>query len=722
MERSGDRGDAMAAELRDIAGPDLYRRNAFRVIGLPTAASPADMRRRQQQVESVISIDPEMLADLGVGGDADDVRAAFGLVRDDRRRLVHEVFWLWDSPEATCSCPASLHKTHDAAVRRHAEALELEAGSPGKGAGAVWRMAALSWGQVLRDDAYLQHVQERAGRLGDRRLDASEIERLFREGLAAALVKPVLQLAGEADDPAALAEIARGWPAPGHIVDDEIENLAASMLETVRKELERLAESDDPAKTPGAVRREVLPVLRRLKGLQPSGRQTAAAHDETSVVLNNAANELLEEPGGLNERAIIEGLELALDVVADPEGRRAIRTNLAEIKKLFDVLDQVERTAQRLVTRGRLAGARRYLRFLRRRLGGAAGVSVIDHMLDQIDSGRRPSWRKTGRAATVGSRPSTRPPSTRPPSTRPSRQRPHTPRGGARRSGFGELVKLIAVGVVVFLAFTLIKNLVDDDSPETAMLWSARISENAKPKACISTRKGWEADNRVPVVPCDKDHWGEVLGYAPLAGTPSPYPGADQTEALARFVCGRMREHQRLPSGFLVTYRLPTAKDWNSGGNKTFENYTTCVTFRRDGRNIQGGRMSRFPADPPPSQPARMSVTSDEIRFNAPSGTCVKSRPTADDGWRDVQVIDCGQPHWARILGYEVLYPFGARWPGQAAVVAKAQSACAKLDKGPSSADLSVLSLWPGKPHFSKKKSLYATCLQRRPDDQLITG
>ncbi|WUH98921.1 septum formation family protein [Spirillospora sp. NBC_00431] len=712
-----ERSDAMAAELRDIAGPNLYRRNAFRVIGLPTAANAADVRRRQQQVESVVSIDPEMLAGLGVHGDAEEVQAAFGLIRDDRRRLVHEMFWLWDTPEATCSCPASLHKTHDTAVRTHAEVLDREAESPGPGSAHLWRKAALYWGQVLRDDAYLQHVQDRAERLGDRRLDASEIERQFREGLPAALVKPVLRLAGEADDPAYLTEIARGWPGPGHIIDDEFENLIAAMLETVRKALERIAGSETPAETTGEVRREVLPVLKRLSGLDPSGRQSASAHDQTSVVLNNAANEMLTEPGALDERAILDALELALDVVDDPEGRRAIETNLAEIRKLFEVLDKVEAQARRMVERGRPAAATRYLRFLRRRIGDAGGAAVLDHLVDQIDSGRPLSWRTTGGTATVGSR--------RPAST--SRPRPYTPRGSVRpgRGRLRALFKFVVVALAMYLIFTVTNNLVDNDNDDdsnekSAMLWSERIEDNAPPKACVSTRKGWEKDNQVPTVPCDEPHWGEVLGYVRLGDVPSPYPGDDQSEALARFECGRLREHQRLPSGYLVTYRLPDATNWNDGGPKRYENYTTCVAFRRDERMIEGGAAAHFPAEPLASQAAKMSVFSDEVRFNAPVGTCMRSRPVSEDGWYDAHIVHCGQPHWARILGYPAVFPPGTEWPGDAAVRESAKKKCEDLHNGASD-DLLIEFLWPDKGVFTKKKSLYATCMLHRADDRPMT-
>ncbi|MFD1150602.1 hypothetical protein, partial [Saccharothrix hoggarensis] len=43
-----DRAKAAVTRLLDVAGPDLYRRNPFRVTGLATDASPREVRARRQ--------------------------------------------------------------------------------------------------------------------------------------------------------------------------------------------------------------------------------------------------------------------------------------------------------------------------------------------------------------------------------------------------------------------------------------------------------------------------------------------------------------------------------------------------------------------------------------------------------------------------------------------------------------------------------------------------
>lgn len=44
---SQNRGRVAAQRLREITGPDLYRRNPFRVAGLATNAKPAQVRAQR---------------------------------------------------------------------------------------------------------------------------------------------------------------------------------------------------------------------------------------------------------------------------------------------------------------------------------------------------------------------------------------------------------------------------------------------------------------------------------------------------------------------------------------------------------------------------------------------------------------------------------------------------------------------------------------------------
>ncbi|MEU0454685.1 hypothetical protein ABZ322_17030, partial [Streptomyces sp. NPDC006129] len=122
-------GDAplVRERLRELSGPDLYRRNAFRVTGASTCAARRVLVRRRQQIATAAK------AGVAVGSaDAgpEDLRAAFDVLDHPQRRIVDELFWLWDAPDATCPCEPELHRQHDAAVRAHARALDGESRGP----------------------------------------------------------------------------------------------------------------------------------------------------------------------------------------------------------------------------------------------------------------------------------------------------------------------------------------------------------------------------------------------------------------------------------------------------------------------------------------------------------------------------------------------------------------------------------------------------------------
>src|SRR5262245_49889010 len=91
--------DTMAEALRAAAGPELFHRNAFRITGLPTTADRIAVHRRHEQAS---------VAGHPADVDAADVRdACERLLEDLRRRLIDELFWLWDITGADCKCSRS---------------------------------------------------------------------------------------------------------------------------------------------------------------------------------------------------------------------------------------------------------------------------------------------------------------------------------------------------------------------------------------------------------------------------------------------------------------------------------------------------------------------------------------------------------------------------------------------------------------------------------------
>lgn len=340
---AGGRGAAVAARLLEIAGPDLYRRNAFRITGLPTDASNRAVREHRQRVLPKLAVGAPVEAGgtlpLPVPATPDQIRSAFDELGDAQRRIVEELLWFWDTPNADCSCIRSLHQDHDAAVRAHTLALdrELDGRSSSQQEQAacdeLWEAAARRWTALLRRAALWDHIRHRIRALDDRRLDESAIDGL-RDGLPRALVTPVVDLAARASDPARLAAHAARWGVGQHVVDDLLTEAAAPLLEKVKAATTRAGRQLDaghPLDAAADLRHTAIPALARLEGLAPQERhrRTATASQRVAVVFNNCATALIGQPGTATTAEIRSLLDAAHGLVVEVASRRTIETNRA---------------------------------------------------------------------------------------------------------------------------------------------------------------------------------------------------------------------------------------------------------------------------------------------------------------------------------------------------------------------------------------------------------
>ncbi|WP_157251326.1 septum formation family protein [Nonomuraea typhae] len=733
MSRSSDRNAAVVAELWEIAGPKMYRRNAFRVTGLGTLADAGTVRGRQQRVSAAMSAG----ADTDLDGDADEFRVAFDRIRDAPRRLVHELFWHWDAPDTTCSCTRSLHLDHDAAVRAHSAALDREAQLTAPDAAQqrelarLWGEAGRQWAALLRRAAFWDHVRHRIQRLDDRRLDDSAVD-LLRPELAAFLVKPLVELAASADDPARLAEAARAWPVPSSVLDDEFESIAAPLFETLQAQLKQAVDAGDPYKTVTAVQNSVLPLLNRLDGLFPRGQhhRVANARDDAATAINNSAHSVICASGVLDDAAAREWLTLAQGVTDDGTLRQLLGRNLAELDQLVKALDQVGNQVKQLVAAGQSRAAKSVLRQLLAQAGDGAGSGALAELLDQADTWDGPLVWRTGNAGKTATRRPRRAPSR--PAWSPSPVR-------ARRIRWGVIIAF-AVAVILVVVWMIDMSVASAPTPpvvtptatvtatlektkqppELAMLSAYSSKDNAPAGTCLATKQGWDDFEKkpgVPTVPCDEPHWGEVLGYPGLSRT-ADYPGHDQAIALSRFHCGRMLDYQQLPASYEFAYLYPDYAFWKSGGK-----HATCIVHRADNALLTSGRVIRLKGPLPDDVATRMELSSHVIWANAPVGSCVRTKKDFKRTVFYLSIVLCSQAHWARILGYPVLYKRGTKWPGQKRVLAKAEAACLRLGKSRHTASRTVHTVWPSKSFFTgTKEPRYATCLIYRTDNKPMRG
>ena len=697
--------DPVAAALREVATPALYRRNAFRVTGLPTGADRPAVRRQRQKVTTMLQVgaDIDLGHDLPV--DAADVARAFDLILGDpRRRLVDEMFWLWDAEDAACGCARSVHREHDAAVRAHSAALDLEAAGPELTAAdrqrldRLWPEAMRLWRRHLRRDAVWEHVRRRIAALDDRQLDESAV-RVLRDEAPGVLVRPLVQLAaGSEADRLRLVGYLAEVPASGSRVDDLREEAAEPLFEalaTTLTEVSALLESGGPEATAAAVYRDVMPKLPALNLLVPADRhrRTETVRTEIAVLLNNCAARLIERDGPRADRPARRWLASARTLAGDVQTLTTIGTNEATLDEIVTVFRTIEQRVAGFVAAGRPDLARQLLDDLRRRLGDAPGAAEIDRMLAGLGAGRSPAYRRPVRIDDAL-------------------------RAGRRRA---ILAWLVILGLVV--AFVVWVNSDDVAGSRPVRVYGPEVDGNAAVGTCIATRDGWYGDvTEVPSVPCEDEHWGEILGY-PEIGSPDPWPGDELLEQRTRYECARLRWAQNLTSDAYTTSGLhPTAATWRWIGLPTI--HASCVVHRADDRPLRDAKLVDPDRRPPADLAVPLPVLTYDVGDNPPPGSCVAGR----DAYRNTERVDfvsCDRPHWGEILGYPVLYPGASAWPGDAAVRKAADTACARLGAARRlGADFAVRALAPGADFWTdaRDRDKYAICTAVRTDDGLFTG
>jgi hypothetical protein len=210
--------------LLETLGPDLFRRNSFRVAGLPVNATARQVTRQFDRLRLL----ERLGSSVGVGGafplqpapDGDALRAALDRLRDPERRFLDDFFWFWPTVFGDNSDPAisSLDTgqvmdavrlwagaerradggvaRHNLAVLYHLLALDMErpgpAGSPPLSAEAArlrdlyWENAWKHWRGIHADDGFWATLAERVRRLEEPQLTAATVDCLRRflpEGL-----------------------------------------------------------------------------------------------------------------------------------------------------------------------------------------------------------------------------------------------------------------------------------------------------------------------------------------------------------------------------------------------------------------------------------------------------------------------------------------------------------------------------------------------------------
>ncbi len=214
------------APLLELATPHLYRRNLFRVLGVPVYATAQDVQRQQRRRQIEISTTGASTA--GPGGPLaldpaptdEDCQTAIERLRDPFNRLLDEVFWFWPTTDNGATDPAlqalamgqAEHAaelwtaqtsqdgaghiaTHNLAVLEHLLALDAEARRPSEKLDkehetslvVLWARAFARWRAVLDGEGFWSVLRHRVHGLNDRQLTTGLVRRI-RDTLPTALL------------------------------------------------------------------------------------------------------------------------------------------------------------------------------------------------------------------------------------------------------------------------------------------------------------------------------------------------------------------------------------------------------------------------------------------------------------------------------------------------------------------------------------------------------
>jgi len=226
--------------LLKMARPDIYRVNAFRMLGLPVNASPKEVSshiRRLDLTERYGDIEHHKSSFLtpSTAQDRDARREAQQRLLDPELRFIDEFFWFWplslDSTEENDETLAAIKQgdlsralsvwqsheahgseanvsVHNLAVFYHAMALDIEHTEvETKGISeqhveqkrSYWQQAFAEWKRLLSEESFWRRVRERIRELDDPRLTTDTADRI-REGLPKALLTINAMLAVEASE------------------------------------------------------------------------------------------------------------------------------------------------------------------------------------------------------------------------------------------------------------------------------------------------------------------------------------------------------------------------------------------------------------------------------------------------------------------------------------------------------------------------------------------
>lgn len=203
--------------LLDLATPDLYRANAFRILDLNPKATSRDVRKKLDKAQKMQKLGGNLPASTGVAAlspppTEEHLREAGQRLADPLRLLLDELFWFWPLTATRDLALEALKKNKmDVAVQLWTEAAALEKNGPLAihNLAVLYHVVALDyefeiistkdkeynhqyiikywedalnyWHQVQQDDVFWNLYQNRVHELDDPRVTVKDVDLIRRD-------------------------------------------------------------------------------------------------------------------------------------------------------------------------------------------------------------------------------------------------------------------------------------------------------------------------------------------------------------------------------------------------------------------------------------------------------------------------------------------------------------------------------------------------------------
>jgi hypothetical protein len=367
--------------LSEMARPDIYRINAFRILEVLATASAREISAQARKLDLTEKLGNTGGVERGIlplnpPPDGETRRTAAQRLSDPESRLVDEMFWFWPlSPGTPGDIDKALgalkqgdlqnavaiwnqHETqsseanvsmHNLAILYHLLALDLEqilaerklTAEQAQQKWEYWKAALDRWRILVDYDGFWKRLTERVRELDDPRLTSGTVKRI-REGLPYALLSINAVLAsraakkGNRDEAWSQTGLMRNYGFGSVVFDKAISKAAAPIREQIKiicanGEKETAKDPEQGEQVARQVLAQTSPLLMTIDTLLPPKHPILeAAHDEVALCILGSA--IIFGNKTENLAPLPQMLSQAMQIAASESIRQRINENLETVK------------------------------------------------------------------------------------------------------------------------------------------------------------------------------------------------------------------------------------------------------------------------------------------------------------------------------------------------------------------------------------------------------